>query len=184
MKINDRYASAVSSSNLKSKPETTYSDPDVLSAFAIADRRLSSGQDRYSKHPLAVPLQRLFTGDNTASVEIVCILANLIQGQTRELRLSMTRSQRIDMARAVVGWFRHPSCLECGGHGFKPIPDAPALSTQRCHPCDATGRVLLENHYRAKYRELVRWLVAKMEEEANMAGPAAMKALAPMLSLG
>jgi hypothetical protein len=61
MKIVDRYASAVRASSLKSEPDTTYSASDVLGAMGLAGKR----------HPLAVALTRLFTGDNTASGDIV-----------------------------------------------------------------------------------------------------------------
>lgn len=181
--IKDRYASAVRSSNLKSVPKTVFSDADVLSAYAIADRRLSNGEDHYSKHPLAVPLERLFTGDSTAATEIVRILADIIRGKSIAMRLDLTRTQRIDMARAVLGWFRHPACPKCGGHGFKIIPGTTTVGGQRCQPCDATGKVPLERLFRVEQRELVRWLVSKMELEAGLAAPVAMKALAPLLNL-
>lgn len=123
MKIQDRYSSAVHSSNLQSRSETTMSDTDVLGAMGIADRRL------------AVPL----------------------------------------------AWFRNSACQSCGGHGFKIIPGTKTLGDSRCRPCDGTGKVPLELGFRIEQRELVRWAVAQMEREVAMAGPAAMKALKPLL---
>jgi hypothetical protein len=183
MKILDRYASAVHSSNLKSRPETTMSDTDVLGAFGIADRRLSSGEDHFSKHPLAVPLERLFAGDGAAAGVIVQILGGIIRSKAKALRIDMTVLQASDMARVALGWFRNPSCKVCGGHGFKVIANTKTLGDSKCRPCNGSGKVQLELAFRVEQRELVRWTMAQMEREANMAGPAAMKALAPFLDL-
>lgn len=181
--IRDRYASAVSTSNLKSDPKTVYSASDILGAYGLADRRLTNGEDHHSKHPLAVPLERLFTGDNGAAREIVRILSGIIRGKAVAMRLDLTRTQTSDMARAILGWFRHPACQKCAGHGFKLIPGTVTIGNLRCHACDATGRVPLEALYRPEWRELVRWTISKMELEAGLAAPAAMKLIAPKLSL-
>lgn len=181
--IKDRYASAVNSSNLKSAPETKWSDTDVLGAYGIADRRLSSGEDHFSKHPLAVPLERMFAGDSSAASTIVSILSGIIRGKAKSLRIDMTVTQATDMAKATLGWFRAPACRACSGHGFKIIKGTKTLGDSRCHPCNGTGKVQLEQLYRVEQRELVRWVMAQLERESNMAGPAAMKALAPTLNL-
>lgn len=183
MTIKDRYASAVNSSNLKSDPRTYMSDTDVLGAMGIADRRLSEGVDQFSKHPLAVPLERLFAGDNAAAGVIVGILSGIIRSKAKSMRIGMTETQASDMARAVLGWFRKPACPVCHGHGFSLFESAPSLSGQECFPCNGTGKVPLEQLYRLELRELVRWTISKMELESGMAGPAAMKALAPSLEL-
>lgn len=183
MKIQERYASAVHSSNLKSRPETAMSDTDVLGAYGIADRRLSSGDGHFSRHALAVPLERLFTGDGTAAGEIIRILADIIRGKARALRIDMTAVQSSDMARAVLGWYRHPSCRVCGGHGFKVIKNTTTLGDNRCRPCNGTGKVQLELAFRVEQRELVAWVIAQMERESAMAGPAAMRALGATLDL-
>lgn len=181
--IQDRYASAVHSSNLKSRPETTHSDTDILGAYGFADRRLSSGEDHFSRHPLAVPLERMFLGDSTAAGEIVRILGEIIRNKARGLRIDMSALQASDMARVVLGWFRHPACRVCGGHGFKIIRHTTTLGDSRCRPCNGSGKVQLELAFRVEQRELVRWVISKMEIESGMAGPAAMKALASNLSL-
>lgn len=178
MKIKERYASAVNSSNLKSRESTVMSDTDVLGAYGIADRRLSSGEDHYTKHPLAVPLERLFTGDSTAGLEIVRILAVLILGKANRLHVSISRVQARDMAKVILGWFRSPRCRVCGGHGFKVIKHSTTLGDTRCIPCDATGIVQLELLFPFESRELVKWATARMELEVELAAPAAMKALA------
>lgn len=183
MYIQNRYASAVSSSNLQTREETTMSDTDVLGAFAIADRRLSAGVDHFSKHPLSVPLERLFTGDKSAAQEIICILAGIVRGKARALRIRMTAVQASDMARVALGWFGNGACRVCGGHGFKLIPNTKTLGDSRCHPCNGTGKVQLELAFRVEQRELVRWVMAQLERESGQAGPAAMKALCPQLNL-
>jgi hypothetical protein len=183
VKIKDRYASAVNSSNLKSAPETNQSDTDVLAAYAYADRRLSSGEDHFSKHSLAVPLERLFAGDNGSARVIIQILGGMIRGKAQALRIDMTPVQASDMARVCLGWFQFPACRVCGGHGFQVIRNTTTLGDSRCLPCNGTGKVRIELAFRVEQRELVSWAIACMEREAAMAGPVAMKALAPSLDL-
>lgn len=183
MKITARYASAVHSGNLKSVETTTYSDSDVLAAFAIADRRLSNGIDRRTKHPLAAPLQRLFTGDNTAAQHLVGILAGMAAGKARALRLDITRTRCLDMAAAVLAWFRNPSCKACGGHGYDIILGTVSLGPVECRPCVGKGKVPIDKQFRQEHRELVDWLVARVAMESAMAGVEAMKAIAPRLEL-
>jgi len=84
----------------------------------------------------------------------------------------------------VVKWPEgNPACPKCGGHGFKIIRGTTTVGDQRCQPCDATGKVPLERLFRVEQRELVRWLISKMELEAGLAAPSAMKALASSLDL-
>jgi len=182
MRINDRYASAIRSSNLKSRDENSIGDVEILGAFAIADKRLSHG-DGYSKHPLAVPLQRLFVGDKTAAMEITRILVEIIRGKALSMRVDIAQTQAQDMARATLAWFRNPACQVCGGHGFKIIKGTTTVGDSRCHPCAGSGKVLLETGCRPEHRELLRFVMAKMDREAAMAGVEAMKAIAPKLIL-
>lgn len=183
MHIKERYSSAIRSSNLRTRYETNMSDTDTLGAYAVADRRLSSGEDHFSKHPLAVPLERMFLGDSSAATEVVGHLAISIRSKAQALRIRMTELQASDMARVALGWFRQPSCRVCGGHGFKLIHGTKTLGDSRCRPCNGSGKVQLEQAFRVEQRELVRWVMAQMEREAGMAGPAAMKALSPMMDL-
>lgn len=183
MRIINRYATAIHSSNLKSKAETYTGDVEVLGAFGIADRRLSSGVDHYTKHPLAVPLQRLFNGNGAVSGEIISILAGMIRGKAFWIKVDLTDRQSRDMARVILGWFRNPRCRVCGGHGFKIIRNTTTVGDTRCRPCNATGTIQLELLFPEKSRDLVRWAIARMELEAGMAAPAAMKALASTMEL-
>ena len=183
MRIINRYASAIHSSNLKSKAETYSGDVEILGAFGIADRRLSSGVDHYTRHPLAVPLQRLFNGNGAVAGEIIRILAGMIYGKSIRLKVDMTDGQSRDMAKVILGWFRSPRCRVCGGHGFKIIRNTTTVGDTRCRPCNATGTIQLELLFPEKYRELVRYAIARMELEAGMAAPVAMKALASKMEL-
>lgn len=182
-RIQNRYASAVRSSNLKSRPETVQSDADVLGAYGIADRRLAAGTDQLERHPLSVPLERLFTGDRTAARQIVEILAGIVRGRANAMRVDVSATQSADMARAIVAWYRNGACRVCGGHGFKVIPGTKTLGDSRCWPCLGTGKIQLELEFREELRELVRWAMARVEREAGRAGPAALKALAPLMNL-
>lgn len=181
MLIQDRYASAIRSSNLRTKSGTTMSDIDVLGSYGIADRRLSSGEDHFSRHPLAVPLERMFLGDGSAAAEVINHLTSSIRGKAQALRIRMTELQAADMARVALAWFRQPSCRACGGHGFKIIPGTKTLGDSRCRPCNGSGKVQLEQAFRVEQRELVRWVMACLEREAGMAAPAAMKALSSLM---
>jgi len=176
MKITDRYASAVRSSCLTVDERTTYSDTDVLGAFGLAGRLLEI-QD----HPLAVPLQRLFSGDNKAAVAIVEVLAVMARGKAPALRTDITVLQANDMAKACLAWHRDGVCKPCGGHGQLLIRGTKTIGGAFCRPCRGTGRMPFERQFRHEWRELARWLVSEMEREQGRAGPAALKAIAPRL---
>lgn len=176
MKILDRYASAVRSSHLTVDERTTYSDTDVLGAMALADRNLTK-----DSHPLAVALERLFTGDNGAAPKIVGVLAGMVRGKAPALKLKITLTQAEDIARACLAWHRDGVCKPCGGHGTLVIPGSTTLGTQTCKPCRGEGRVPFERQFRVEWRDLAAWLVSEMEREQARAGPAAMKMIAPRL---
>lgn len=181
MKITDRYASAVRSSNLKSAPETYMSDTDTLGAYGIADRRLSAGVGHFGKHPLAVPLERLLTGDKTAANQITRLLEEMIRNKAPRMRLKVTQAQAWDMARATLAWYRAGVCTACGGHGYGIIPGTTTIGVQPCKPCAGTGKIRLEREFHEDLRGLVAWVMAEVEREAGRAGPEAMKAIAPTL---
>ena len=174
MKIIDRYAGAVRSSNLASKPDTTYSDSDVLGAAGLAAKRA----------PLGVALLRLFSGDNHASGEIVEIMADKAVGKAYRLGNECGRVEADDIARAVLAWHRDGTCKPCGGHGVRLIPGTPTLGGEPCPKCRSTGRVLFDRQFTMERLDLARWLVAELEREMAIAGPEAMRKLAPRLDLG
>jgi len=173
MLIQDRYASAIRSSNLQTDERTTYSDTDVLGAFGLAGR----------EHPLAVALQRLFLGDNGAAEAVVAILAELVRQKANGMRLRMSEVQSVDMAKSCLAWHRDSACRPCGGHGKLVIPGTKTLGHQECRECRGTGKRPFERAFHAEKRELAGWLVAVMERHLCRAGGAAMAKIAPSLDL-
>lgn len=192
MKIIDRYASALRSSNLKVGDErTTFGDPEVLGAMGLADKRLSRGDERSPPCPLAVPLQRLFLGDNHAAEEVVALLADIAWKRARKLNIRMTRVQSEDLSKACLAWHRNGTCQRCGGHGVLKIKGTTVLGSQVCPACKpsnnatyATGKIPFERNIKPnEHRPIAEWLVSEMERASGQAGPKAMKALADTLNL-
>lgn len=171
MKVIERYASAVRSTNLAINERTTRSDSDVLGAMGLAAREF----------PLAVVLQRLFLGDGTAARELVEILADDAWRQARALKIKLNRVQAYDLAQGCVAWHRNPTCNSCGGHGATVIPGSTTLGV-RCKPCKGTGRTSLSKLFQ-EHAEIADWLVAHMERHQAMAGPEAMKQITGYLDL-
>lgn len=184
MTIIDRYTSAVHSSNLKSKEATTFSDSDVLGAAAFASKpvRVVNGVEVRGS-PLGIALMRLFAGDNTASADLVHVMASSLKGKSKREGVPMKWVQCEDIARAVLAWYRDGICKVCGGHGKEKLVGAPGLSDRNCGACKGTGRVDFDGAFTLEQLFLARWLLAEVDREQACAGPAAMAALAPRLSL-
>lgn len=187
MKINDRYASAVHSSNLGVDGKTVMSDSDVLGAMGIAGRVLTVGHTSdgtpVKPVPLAVPLERLFSGDNRAAYEIVRMMGQMAFEHSFAIKVKINRVTATDMAKACLAWHRDGLCKPCGGRGKTLIPGTKTLSERDCPHCRGTGKIPFEQKFRPEHRDLARWLVAEMARAAGHAGPAAMRALAPSLDL-
>lgn len=185
MSIIDRYTSAVHSSNLKSKEATTFSDSDVLGAagFAAKPVRTVAGVEVRGS-PLGIALLRLFAGDNTASGELVRVMSRALVGKAWHWgKVALPEVEADDIARCVLAWFRDGICKACGGHGKEKLPGAPSLSDHDCRTCKGTGRVPFDSAFSMEQLALARWLLAEVEREQAIAGPAAMAALAPRLEL-
>lgn len=172
-KITDRYASAIRSGNLASKPDTTFSDSDVVGAHGLAAKR----------HPLAIALQRMFLGDNMAAHQVVLTLAENACGKAFRMGLDLTDVERVDLARSVVAHWRHGICKACHGHGYKLIEGTPHLSEQLCPVCKGSRRRSFDREFPMLHLDLARWMLAEVERETAKAGQAAMAALAPRLDL-
>jgi len=187
MKITERYSTAIHSSALTVDTKTTMSDTDVLAAFGFADKALKTGRDSQGlpvkPAPLAVPLERLFSGDNRAAIEIVMILANMAYTQSWIDRVKISRVQALDMAKACLAWHRDGTCKPCGGHGLTLIPGTKTHSEHDCPACFGKGKIPFESNFRQEHKALARWLVVQMDREAGRAGPAAMQKLAERMEL-
>lgn len=168
----DRYAGAVFSGNLKSDPDTAMSDVDVIGAAGIAAKR----------SPLALALLRLFVGDNHAGEELVTLLENMVVGKAYRLTVTITRPEARDVGKAVLGWHREGTCKTCHGHGFNILAGTTTIGDETCPKCRGEGKIPFDREFPVERRELARWLLAEMEREQAIAGPAAMAALAPKLN--
>lgn len=173
MRIQDRYASAIHSSCLTVDERTTYSDTDVLGAMGLAGKT----------HPLAIALERLFSGDNNASESVVSVLSAMVRLKANGMRLKMAETQAKDMARACLAWHRDGVCKPCGGHGKLLIPGTKTHSERSCQICRGIGKRAFDREFHPSMRDLAGWLVSEMEREQAKAGPAAMRAIAPSLDL-
>lgn len=186
-KIANRYASAVHSSNLVVDGKTYMGDSDVLGAYGIADRVLNTGKTSDGQNvrpaPLAVSLERLFSGDNRATYEIVRVLAEMAHEHSFKINCRIKRVQCVDLARACLAWHRDGACKPCEGRGYALIPGTKTLSERECPECRGSRKMPFERQFRPEWRELARWLVSEMARASGHAGPAAMRALAPQLNL-
>lgn len=182
MTIKDRYASSIRTSNLRSKPDTCMSDSDVIGAAGLAGK--ATRHDGTAGSPLAMALLRLFCGDNRASGEIVVIMAGMLVGKAwHGYGVELSRLEASDIAMAVLAWHRDGICKSCGGHGYKLLEGAPALSDQECQECHGLGKLPFESQFGEHRRGLARWMLVEVERELSAAGPQAMSALAPKLDL-
>jgi hypothetical protein len=174
MRITERYSSAIKSSNLKSVEATTYSDSDVIGAYGLASK----------KHPLAVALTRLLAGDNHASGQVVEILSQMTRDRAGRTGVTLlVHTQAVDIARAVLAWYRNGTCTACGGHGYEVLPGTPSLSNVECGACKGTGKILFDRQFPHQQRALATWLLNQVETQLSTAGPAAMAMLAPRLEM-
>lgn len=169
MKIIERYASAVRSSDLRSRENTTFSDPDVIGAFGLAAKR----------EPLGVSLARLLLGDNKAADDVVRQLAEMTRSKFHHLK----QVQAEDIARAVLAWNRHGVCPECDGHGYMVIPGSPTVGDVECKSCLGTKKVLLHKQFCTEHQDAALWMQGQIEDVQSTAGQAAMRAIAPSLDL-
>ena len=170
MKILERYASAVRSGDLRSRENTTFSDPDVIGAYGLAAKR----------EPLGVALQRLFTGDNGAADQVILILAGRIKDHFQG-QLSSTQAR--DVAAGVLEWNRNSVCTSCNGSGYEVIPGTPSLSDHECKACRGTGKRLFQKQFHRDKLKFADWAQVQIEMAQSRAGQEAMKAIAPSLNL-
>lgn len=170
MTFEDDYARAVRTSNMRSRPTTTRSHSDIIGAAGLAAKNA----------PLALALARLFVGDNRAAYEIVELLAGMLVGKAwHSEQVKLSSQEASEIARAVLAWHRDGTCKPCGGHGLMRREDSPTFSGVRCRQCRGSGRIRFDRQFPLERLLLARWLLAEVEREQAVAGPAAMRALAP-----
>jgi hypothetical protein len=168
MKILDRYASAVNSSNLTVEERTTWSDTDVVGAAGLASR--------YA--PLGVALTRFFAGGK--SDDVVDCMTQMAFRRARTLRLQLSQVQAKDLATAVLSWYRFGNCQPCSGRGQQVILNTPLLG-EECKRCNGTGRLIFEKQFKEDVLELAKWLSGEIDRAQPVAGQVAMALIAPRL---
>lgn len=170
MWIQERYAGAISSKNLKSDARTTFSDADVIGAMGLAARIT----------PIGVALARLLAGDGRAAQDVAEVLgANMVERAfLSRPRRELSHAEARQIVIAVLGWFRNNVCNSCGGVAFRRIEGTPALSDVPCPVCRGTGKRSLEGMFDAHDRMLARWAASEIEREQSAAGPIAMRLIA------
>jgi hypothetical protein len=170
LKIIERYASAVRSSNLRSKEATTYSDPDVIGAFGLAAKT----------EPLGAALHRLFTGDNRAAQAVIEALSGKLMAH---FPTSLTESESLSVAGGVLKWNQSNVCPHCKGRGSELIQGSPTLSDRECKHCRGTGKKLFEKQFHRDKIKYADWAQLQIDIALPAAGQAAMKSIAASLDL-
>lgn len=188
--VEERYSTAVSSSNLAVNPRTSMSDTDVLGAMGLADRELTQGRKSdgtpVRPAPLAVALERLLSGDSRAAHGIVRGLADAVWKEARGRNTKLTHLEATHMAKVLLAWMRDGVCKTCGGHGYQLIPGTKTHSVTPCRHCsksETPGKRPLFKEFRPAHRDLADWLRNEVQREAGRAAPQAMAHLASTMDL-
>lgn len=173
MKFEDRYASAVRSSNLRSEAKTLNSSIDIIGAAGMAGKR----------HRLAMALFRLLTSDNREISTVVDLVAQKIITKAYRTGSEIRPLAAHLMASILVSHARDPRCKTCGGHGFMRYIGTPHLDKgMRCMTCNGQGKWILEDSFSPERLQLALWCAAELERELERAAPAAMAALSLNMS--
>jgi len=159
LRIIDRYASAIRSSNLRSIERTTHSDSDVIGAVGLASKT----------DYLGALLLRFELGDNKAARECAGVLANRACIQFPKLHPRTA----VDIASALIAFSRSDVCTDCNGLGCEVIPGTPTLSKKECRTCRGTGKKRIDKQFSKEHMPIVDWMYAWVSrarhEAASMA---------------
>jgi hypothetical protein len=169
-RILERYAQAVNSDNLTVDERTIMSDTDVLGAAGLAARH----------HALGIALTRLFADGRPEYV--LAHLTDMAFKRSRTLNMRFSRVEAVELAQAVLGWYRFGACQPCGGTGYTVIKGTPVHGDE-CPHCLATGKVQFDRQFPTPWVELARWLSGEIDRAQAAAGSAAMAMLAPRMDL-
>lgn len=128
MRVNERYAIARHTSNLKSEPRSSMSASDVIAAAGMAAQ----------EHENALLLWGVVYGGKTSQK-----LA-LVDALARKLTAHMFRHQ-LDgdprkIAQAVIAYQLHAVCHVCSGTGYLMLEHAPIRGDELCPECQGVGK--------------------------------------------
>jgi DnaJ-class molecular chaperone len=170
MRISERYASAVHSTSLQQSDVTIGADVDVIGAFGFASKY----------EPIGVALARFLSGGGAAGVIESMAYAAMDRSYRHKPRI--TELHALELATAVLSWYRYGTCQPCGGTGYKRIEGTP-VNGDECNHCAGTGKIPFDRQFSAEMLPLAQWLSSEIDRSQAAAGYAAMVALAPKLDL-
>lgn len=145
MRINERYAIARHSSNLKSEERTTSSASDIIAAAGMAAQ----------EHEHAMLLWGVVYGGKTSrKLALVDALAKKLLGYMVDKKIVGDPRK---IAMTVIAYQLHAVCQVCSGTGYLMLEHAPIRGDELCPECDGTGKP------RAPADDAFAWLNAYVE---------------------
>lgn len=185
----NRYAAAVHSGNLASKPDTVMSDSDVLGAAGFAGKAMRCAENENMRRkgaPLAMALVRMFVGDDPHGRAVVPILMRMLSVEAHRRGDDVTERSANILALTVLDWHRDPTCKVCGGHGYQVVSgtlgERAVIGDKPCRACRGSARRPFGALFARDRLQLALWLRDRVEAETSRAAPEAMAALAPRLT--
>lgn len=189
-KIVERYAGAIQGGTLKSEPNTTFANADVLGAAALAGKQVRAAEtlDAAPGNPLGIALLRMFVGGDKEAKAVALSLTRMAKSKADEWREPIGWAGADLLAGLVLEWHRNSCCTECGGHGFQTAvgelgEGRVVMGDSACPACQGSTRRPFDPLFPPDRLQLALWLREKIEAEQAGAGVAAMRALAPALAL-
>jgi hypothetical protein len=158
LKIVERYASAVRSSNLRSIERTNFSDSDVIGAVGLASKT----------DYLGALLLRFELGDNKAAKECAGVMAHRATVQFPKLHPRTA----VDIASALLAFTRSDVCPDCNGLGREVIAGTPTLGTHECKTCRGIGKKRIDRQFAKEHMQVVDWMnnwISRAKHEAALA---------------
>lgn len=161
MSVVEQYTRAVNSRNLKIQEFVCDVDKIIAAGWAVGtDERKS----------LALSMQRWMSGDMRGMNQVVELMAGWVKGMAARNQRTMTvptRTEAVDLSRAVCAWWMHKVCPDCGGHGHPLIEGTPVLDESKdCPSCNGTGQRSLTKGMTEQQSALAEWLVSSLESVA------------------
>jgi cytochrome c5 len=158
----DRYASAVSSSDLTPRARSTLAPLDVLAAAGLAAQR----------QPLGMLLQRLRADATpTAKALAVAALAERLRAAVRRRLVRRDGADSAAVAADALAWWLDPTCLTCGGVRFAARDGR--LTGRACSACHGSGQRALVS----KAQDAAEWVVDTISQQVAMSETAHRRAL-------